>query len=152
MPSKHMQINLLLYHSWSYSTMSPQYKSNTRSVSFICVIADLFLCNTKDISRNVVLVSTRLCLMSQTLYQHEPSAGFMLIQSLWHYCMYSPSQHDTLTQCWFNVGRSSATLAKHWANIGPVYDEHNLGILVDNCVRSVYRMQGRIQLFSEGRI
>ena len=31
------------------------------------------------------------------------------------------SQHDTLTQCWINVGPSSVTLAQHWTNIGSVY-------------------------------
>ena len=29
--------------------------------------------------------------------------------------------HETLTQCWFNVGPSSATLAQQWTNIGSVY-------------------------------
>ena len=28
------------------------------------------------------------------------------------------SKHDTLTQCWTNVGPASQTVAKHWSNIG----------------------------------
>ena len=31
------------------------------------------------------------------------------------------SQHDAVSQCWFNVGPSSATLAQHWANTGSMY-------------------------------
>ena len=27
-------------------------------------------------------------------------------------------QHETLSQCWFNVGPSSTTLAQHWTSIG----------------------------------
>ena len=34
--------------------------------------------------------------------------------SSWHLLSFVvPSQHDTLTQCWFNVGPSSATLGQH---------------------------------------
>ena len=29
-----------------------------------------------------------------------------------------PSKHDTLNQCWFNVGPASATLAQHYSSIG----------------------------------
>ena len=31
---------------------------------------------------------------------------------------YTPSQHETFTQCWYNVGPSSETLAQHCTNIG----------------------------------
>ena len=34
--------------------------------------------------------------------------------------------NDTLTQCWLNVGPSSATLGKHWANIGSGYSPANM--------------------------
>ena len=29
-----------------------------------------------------------------------------------------PSKHETLNQCWFNVGPPSTTSAQHWTNIG----------------------------------
>ena len=29
-----------------------------------------------------------------------------------------PSKHDTLSHCWFNVGKPSSTLAQHWTNDG----------------------------------
>ena len=35
----------------------------------------------------------------------------------WH-VGYMPSKHGTFTQCCFNVGPPSATLAQHWNNIG----------------------------------
>ena len=35
--------------------------------------------------------------------------------------MITASQYDTLTQCWFNAGPPSETLAKHWTNIRAVY-------------------------------
>ena len=28
-----------------------------------------------------------------------------------------PSRHETLTQCWFNVGPPSSTLDQHWFNV-----------------------------------
>ena len=39
-----------------------------------------------------------------------------------------PSRHDTLAQCWLNVGTPSAMLAEHWPTLGQciVYSEKAL--------------------------
>ena len=34
---------------------------------------------------------------------------------------HAPSKHDTLTQCWFNVGPASQKVGEHRHNIGLVY-------------------------------
>ena len=46
---------------------------------------------------------------------HHPQ-DFLLAQ----FSLY-PSKHETLTQCWFNVGPPSARLSQHWTNIGSMY-------------------------------
>ena len=53
-----------------------------------------------------------------------------------HY--FHPSKHVAFTQCWFNVGLSSSTLAQHWNSIGwmsRVCWEHN------NICRNLYLLQ-----------
>ena len=45
------------------NTMSAQHRSNIESASFICIIVNLCLSNTKGINSNVVTVSTTHCLM-----------------------------------------------------------------------------------------
>ena len=32
-----------------------------------------------------------------------------------------PRKHETVTQCWFNVGPPSTTSGQHWTNIGSMY-------------------------------
>ena len=34
--------------------------------------------------------------------------------------MCCPGKHETLAQCWVNVGPSSSTLAQHYPKIGPM--------------------------------
>ena len=38
----------------------------------------------------------------------------VVFYSVWNWLL---SKHETLTQCWFNVGPSSTTLAQHWTSI-----------------------------------
>ena len=46
---------------------------------------------------------------------NEPSLSMSLCVSQ------VPGRHETLTQCWFNVGPASATLAQHLSNIGSMF-------------------------------
>ena len=50
---------------------------------------------------------------------HWPNAGLMLIQRLpRHQNQHRILRHELFTQCWFNVGPASPTLAQQQTNIG----------------------------------
>ena len=59
--------------------------------------------------------------ISQKKNRRTPNVDSMLVHAgpaLGELILWDPSKHETFTQCWYNVGPSSTTLAQHCTNIG----------------------------------
>ena len=72
----------------------------------------------KDYFQSISLVEILLCLSS---HRDVGTCGFTFVRSAC-VCAFPPMvqavKHETLTQCWANVGTPSATLAQHQTSTG----------------------------------